>query len=144
MFGGENMDYEINIYRRPERNVIRRIKEITELLTLRWFTNNVPEDTERDLMFQDVVCLSINGIIVSFIMLSFYLPLNIFSIQAKPNKQSQQIHNYYLIVDEQTQETLMYVPIVVNIGDEVLSEKNVKYIIVKIEENIAYGRKLSK
>lgn len=62
------MEYEINVYKRPESDVIQRIKEITELLTGRWFTNNVPEDTERDLMFQDVVCLSINGVIVSFIM----------------------------------------------------------------------------
>lgn len=62
------MEYEINIYRRPEKDVVRRIKEITELLTVKWFTNNVPEDTERDLMFQDVVCLNIDGLIVSFIM----------------------------------------------------------------------------
>ena len=62
------MEYEINIYRRPEKDVVLRIKEITELLTVRWFTNNVPGDTERDLMFQDAVCLSINGLIVSFIM----------------------------------------------------------------------------
>jgi len=62
------MEYEINIYRRPDKDVIGRIKEIAELLTERWFTDNVPEDTERDLLFQDVVCLSVNDEIVSFIM----------------------------------------------------------------------------
>lgn len=62
------MEYEINIYRRPEKDVVKRIKEIAELLTERWFTENVPTDAERDLMFQDAVCLCINGIIVSFIM----------------------------------------------------------------------------
>lgn len=62
------MEYEIYIYSRPPKHIIRRIKKITELLTVRWFTDNVPEDTERDLMFQDVVCLSVNGLIVSFIM----------------------------------------------------------------------------
>jgi GNAT superfamily N-acetyltransferase len=62
------MEYEIIIYSRPGKDIVGRIKEIAELLTVRWFTNNVPEDTERDLMFQDVVCLSVNGLIVSFIM----------------------------------------------------------------------------
>jgi GNAT superfamily N-acetyltransferase len=66
--GGNNMEYEINVFKRPENEAIQRIKEITELLTERWFTNNVPEDTERDLMFQEAVCLSIDGVIVSFIM----------------------------------------------------------------------------
>jgi Acetyltransferases len=62
------MDYDIFIYCRPPKDIVKRIKEITELLTMKWFTKNVPEDTERDLMFQDVVCLSVNGLIVSFIM----------------------------------------------------------------------------
>lgn len=62
------MEYEIFIYSRPRTDIVKRIKEIAELLTVKWFTNNVPEDTERDLMFQDVVCLSVNGLIVSFIM----------------------------------------------------------------------------
>ncbi|WP_160679855.1 GNAT family N-acetyltransferase [Clostridium sp. C8-1-8] len=62
------MEYEIFIYSRPGKDIVKRIKEITELLTVKWFTNNVPEDTERDLMFQDVVCLSVDGLIVSFIM----------------------------------------------------------------------------
>lgn len=62
------MEYEIFIYSRPGKDIVKRIKEIAELLTVKWFTNNVPEDTERDLMFQDVVCLSVNGLIVSFIM----------------------------------------------------------------------------
>lgn len=62
------MEYEIFIYSRPGSDIVKRIKEISEQLTVKWFTNNVPEDTERDLMFQDVVCLSVNGLIVSFIM----------------------------------------------------------------------------
>jgi ribosomal protein S18 acetylase RimI-like enzyme len=62
------MECQINVYRRPERNIASRIREISELLTERWFTDNVPGDTERDLMFQDAMCLSLNGLIVSFIM----------------------------------------------------------------------------
>ncbi len=62
------MEYKIDIYSRPGKDVVGRIREISELLTVRWFTSNVPADTERDLMFQDVMCLSVNDQIVSFIM----------------------------------------------------------------------------
>lgn len=62
------MEYNIFIYSRPGKDINKRIKEISELLTERWFTDNVPEDIERDLMFQDVACLCVNGEIVSFIM----------------------------------------------------------------------------
>ncbi len=34
----------------------------------------------------------------------------------------------------------MYVPVVVSIGDELVSDQNKRYKIVKIEENQAYAR----
>ncbi|WP_291574539.1 hypothetical protein [Clostridium sp. UBA4548] len=40
------MEYEIFIYSRPGNDIVKRIKEISEQLTVKWFTNNVPEDTE--------------------------------------------------------------------------------------------------
>jgi len=65
------MDYKIDVFSRPGKTgIARRIKEICELLTVRWFTKNVPGDTERDLLFHDAMCLSVNGEIVSFIMFS--------------------------------------------------------------------------
>jgi len=68
------------------------------------------------------------------------LPLNIFSIQQKPNSQPQKIYDYYIILDEMDGHSLMYVPLVVNVGDEVLSEENKRYKVVRIEENRAFAR----
>ncbi|WP_371365754.1 hypothetical protein SRRS_03990 [Sporomusa rhizae] len=69
-----------------------------------------------------------------------YVPLNIFPVQQKPEQSPQQVHDYYLILDENTKEVLMYVPLVVNVGDELISEDNKRYKIVKVEENQAYAR----
>lgn len=68
------------------------------------------------------------------------LPLNIFSIQQKPEPEPQKIYEYYIILDEIDGHSLMYVPLVVNIGDEVLTEENKRYKVVRIEENRAFAR----
>lgn len=59
---------DIRVYSRPNESIRREIREIAELLTHGWFTDNVPSDLEKDLMFQDVVCMYINNRIASFIM----------------------------------------------------------------------------
>lgn len=81
-------------------------------------------------------------LLLSIIAFSFLhlLPLNIFSIQQKPEPEPQKVYDYYLIVDEKDGHTLMYVPLVVSVGDEVLSEENKLYKVVRIEENRAYAR----
>ncbi len=76
-------------------------------------------------------------LIFSFLHL---LPLNLFSIQQKPEPEPQKVYDYYLILDEADGHSLMYVPLVVNIGDEILTEENKLYKVVKIEENRAYAR----
>lgn len=76
-------------------------------------------------------------LIFSFLHL---VPLNIFSIQQKPAPEPQKVYDYYLILDEADNRSLMYVPLVVNIGDEILTEENKLYKVVKIEENRAYAR----
>ncbi|HMM23146.1 MAG TPA: stage II sporulation protein P [Selenomonadales bacterium] len=68
------------------------------------------------------------------------LPLNILSIQQKPEQAPQKVYDYYLIIDETDNQTLMYVPLVVSVGDEVITEENKRYQIVKVEENRAYAR----
>lgn len=68
------------------------------------------------------------------------LPLNIFSVQQKPDPQPQKLYDYYLILDEIDGHSLMYVPLVVNVGDEVLTEENKRYKVVRIEENRAFAR----
>lgn len=69
----------------------------------------------------------------------YLLPYNILPIQQKP-EQTPKAYDYYIIVDEETDQSLMYVPVVVNIGDEVLSEDNKRYRVVKVVENKAYAR----
>ncbi len=69
-----------------------------------------------------------------------YVPLTMFSTQQKPEQTPQKIYDYYTILDEDTNEVLMYVPLVVSVGDELISEQNKRYKIVKVEENQAYAR----
>lgn len=88
--------------------------------------------------------LLLTGVILvcSLLIFSFLhlLPLNILSIQQKPEPQPQKVYDYYLILDESDGHSLMYVPLVVNIGDEILTEENKLYKVVKVEENRAYAR----
>jgi hypothetical protein len=55
-------------------------------------------------------------------------------------EQNKAAYAYYLIIDEATGKHLMYVPVLVHIDDEVLTEDNRIFKIVKIEENRAYAR----
>lgn len=84
----------------------------------------------------------ITTIIGAVLLLSAFhlIPLNIFSVQQKPQQAPQKIHDYYIIYDEKDGQDLMYVPLVVSVGDEVLTEDDKLYRIVKVEENRAYAR----
>lgn len=79
------------------------------------------------------------GIFGSFGMLHI-LPLSLFPVQQKPTPQPQKIYDYYIIVDEIDEHSLMYVPLVVNVGDEVITEENKRYKVVKIDQNRALAR----
>lgn len=79
-------------------------------------------------------------ITLSTIAFIYLMPLNSLQVQQKPEQGPQKVYDYYLIIDEATGTTLMYVPLVVAIDDEVLSEDNKLYRVVKIEENRAYAR----
>lgn len=70
----------------------------------------------------------------------YLLPLDLLSVQEKPIQRSPQIHEYYIIIDEATGNDLMYVPLVVSVGDEVITENNQRYRIVSVTENRAYAR----
>ena len=70
----------------------------------------------------------------------YYVPLTMFSVQQKPEQAPQKVYDYYIVVEEDTKEVLMYVPLVVSVGDELVSDQNKRYKIVKVEENQAYAR----
>ncbi|MCL6592104.1 MAG: GNAT family N-acetyltransferase [Firmicutes bacterium] len=62
------MNYEIQLYQRPDKEIINQIVDIAELLTEKWFTSNVPEDIRKDLLFHDALCLINQRKIVSFLV----------------------------------------------------------------------------
>ncbi|MBP2633752.1 MAG: hypothetical protein H6Q70_4380 [Firmicutes bacterium] len=51
----------------------------------------------------------------------------------------QKNYDYYDISDENDLKVLMRIPVVVNIGDELITEDNKLYRVTKIEENHAYA-----
>lgn len=69
-----------------------------------------------------------------------YLPLNLLPIQQKP--VPQKIYDYYEIVDENGGESLMTIPLTVNIDDELITEDNRRYKVVKVIENTAFARRI--
>lgn len=93
--------------------------------------------TKRRLGLLAGILLFIILVTLAFIYL---MPLNSLQVQQKPEQAPQKVYDYYLIIDEATGNTLMYVPLVVAVDDEVLSEDNKLYRVVKIEENRAYAR----
>ena len=62
------MTLTIQLHQRPSGYIADAIIEIARLLTDRWFTANVPEDTGRDLLFQDAYCLYEDGQLRSFLV----------------------------------------------------------------------------
>jgi len=55
------MAVTIRLHQRPHGQIADEIVEVAKLLTDQWFTRNVPEDTRRDLLFQDAFCLHEDG-----------------------------------------------------------------------------------
>ncbi len=85
-----------------------------------------------------VAVLLVVGIAVY--LLPGMLPLNLLPIQQKPEQAPQKVYDHYVILEEETDRMLMYVPLVVSLGDELITEENKRYEIVRIEENRAYAR----
>lgn len=77
--------------------------------------------------------------IVTFSVANLF-PFSIFPSQQKPEQVPQKVYDYYMIIDEETNKTLMYVPFTVHVTDEVISEENKRYQVVRVEENRAYAR----
>jgi len=61
-------DYTIEMHSRPKGVIRDEIVSIAQELTVKWFTPNVPDDTFRDLLFQDALILRTATRIKSFIM----------------------------------------------------------------------------
>jgi GNAT superfamily N-acetyltransferase len=58
-------NYHVQFYQRPSGDIADAIVNLTQLLSPIWFTPNVPEDTRRDLLFHDSLCLWQNNRLIS-------------------------------------------------------------------------------
>lgn len=92
----------------------------------------------KNLLIKLVCFLALAAITTAGVL--HYFPLSMFSTQQKPEQAPQKIYDHYIILEENTNEILMYVPLVVSVGDELISDKNKRYKIVKVTENQAYAR----
>lgn len=71
-----------------------------------------------------------------------YLPAPFKKTEQGPVKPA---YEYYVIQDEATGNTLMYVSVVtVRVGDELLMDTGKWYVVVRVEKNIAYARQFEK
>jgi GNAT superfamily N-acetyltransferase len=89
-------NYTIQLYQRPTGKVAEEIVNLARQLTPKWFTANVPEDTRKDLLFQDAFCLRQDGRLVSFIVFTGWdggLHITLFGTDP-----SQQNHGWGIIV----------------------------------------------
>ncbi len=89
-------------------------------------------------LFILVAALLVGGV-AAYLLLN-QLPLNLLPIQQKPEQAPQKVYEHYVILEDGTDRMLMYVPLVVSVGDELITEENKRYEIVRIEENRAYAR----
>ncbi len=89
-------------------------------------------------LFILVAALLVGGV-AAYLLLNM-LPLNLLPIQQKPDQAPQKVYDHYIILEEDSDRMLMYVPLVVSVGDELITEENKRYEIVRIEENRAYAR----
>lgn len=88
----------------------------------------------------------IYSICIFAIFYSFCYFFNIFPIEHRTNPYAienpvpEKRYSYYIITDEDGTTELMKIPILVHIGDEVLSTDNKLYEVTRIEENHAYAK----
>ncbi|EAX47637.1 hypothetical protein TcarDRAFT_1059 [Thermosinus carboxydivorans Nor1] len=81
------------------------------------------------------------GVLTVFIVLYFTAPQLLLPPQPKPHAPVKAPYEYYVILDEATGATIMYVSVVtVNPGDELITEDNKRYVVIRVEENRAYAR----
>lgn len=81
---------KVKLYRRPENNVIEDISGIIKLLTEKWFTQDVLYDTKKDLIYQDVMCLYQDNVLISFIIFTCWDgDINITLIGTHPDYQNK-------------------------------------------------------
>ena len=84
-------NYIIQLIQRPTSTVADEIVNLVRLLSPEWFTPDVPEDTRRDLLFQDAFCLRQNDdLLISCLVFTCWDgSLNITMFATHPNYRGQ-------------------------------------------------------
>ncbi|HWR43469.1 stage II sporulation protein P [Sporomusa sp.] len=89
-------------------------------------------------------CIPRSVLAIASILLAVSLGLYVTSRPAPEQKPlpSPQPQSYtsYLILEETTGETLMQISVPPTVGDELITDTNKRYTIVKVEENRSYAR----
>ena len=83
-------NYVIQLVQRPANQVAEEIVNLVRLLSPEWFTHDVPEDTRRDLLFQDAFCLRQNDNLISSLVFTCWDgALNITLFATHPDYRGQ-------------------------------------------------------
>jgi len=81
------------------------------------------------------------GITAVFLIIGLLLRNDQDQTRPAPNRSVPRQYDYYRIVDEKTNQLLMTISSApVTKGDELITGDNKRYVIVKVEKNVAYAR----
>ena len=96
--------------------------------------------TKRRLLLGSAIAIA--GILLLLFGLLYLLPLEgLLPAQRKPDTPPQKAYEYYVVVDEANhQHILMYVPLVVSVNDELITEDNRLFRVIRVEGNTAYAQ----
>ena len=83
-------NYSIQLHQRPTGYTADAIVNLAQLLSPIWFTPNVPEDTRRDLLFHDTLCLWQDNQLISCLVFTSWngcLHISLFATYPDHRKQ---------------------------------------------------------
>ncbi|SDD67634.1 hypothetical protein [Sporomusa acidovorans] len=90
-------------------------------------------------------CISRSTLVIGAVLLAVSLGLYVTSQPATPEQKplpAPQSPSYtsFVILEETTGETLMQISVPPTVGDELVTDTNKRYTVVKVEEKRAYAR----
>jgi stage II sporulation protein P len=76
-----------------------------------------------------ILILGFLALLIGVAVMAYIIPFKGFGVSQKP----EQHYEYYYIYAEEDGRELMRVPIAINVGDELITEDNKRYKVVKVE-----------
>lgn len=96
-----------------------------------------------DLPFRRLFLWACTILFLIFAAVGLFYPHTLYELTARPRQAlnlSPIVYPYYFIYEEKSGHHLMTVSIVVTVGDELITENNQLYRVVRMDENKAYAR----